>query len=137
MEIVITSLLVIVILGAIAFDFRYKRIPNGVTIPLLLGFMVINWPGKPEIWMGCFLLFVGWQMGWMGGGDAKLWMALLWATPIYAAAQSLWVMVGAFILTGLGQIVWRKWRNSTLTGVQSPGSWRTLPYLAWMIYRCS
>ena len=84
--------------------------------------------------MGCFLLFTGWQMGWMGGGDAKLWMSLLWATPTYAATQSLGVLAAAFIFTGLLQIIWRKWRNTDLTGVQSAGSWRTLPYLAWLIY---
>ena len=136
MKIIITTLLVIIILGAITFDFQHKRIPNAVTIPMLLGFMFINWPGEPEIWMGCFLLFTRWQMGWMGGGDAKLWMALLWATPTNLAQLSLWVMAVSFTLTGLGQIAWRKWRNTAPTGVQSPGSWRTLPYLIWLICGC-
>jgi len=134
MDILTICLLVIVTFGLIAFDYRHKRIPNAVTIPLLLCFIALNWPGKPEIWMGCFLLFTGWQMGWMGGGDAKLWMSLLWATPTYAATQSLGVLAAAFIFTGLLQIIWRKWRNTDLTGVQSAGSWRTLPYLAWLIY---
>ena len=132
MDFIITGLLMIVTLGVVAFDFKHKRIPNAVTIPMLLGFMLINWPGEPEIWMGCFLFFTGWQMGWMGGGDAKLWMALLWASPLSAASPSWWVMVGTFILTGLGQIVWRQWQNTTPTGVQSPGSWRTIPYLIWL-----
>ena len=134
MGFITTSLLAVVTLGAMAFDFQHKRIPNTVTITLLLGFMLINWPGEPDVWMGCFLLFTCWQMGWMGGGDAKLWMALLWATPPSAATLSLWVMAVSFALTGLGQITWRKWRNTAPTGVQSPGSWRTSPYLTWIIY---
>ena len=128
-----TGLLVIVTLGAVAFDFKHRRIPNAVTIPLLLGFIVTNWPGRPETWLGCLLLFTGWQMGWLGGGDAKLWMALLWAAPTNAADLSLYVMTAAFVLTGLGQLLWRKWQLSPLTGIQSPGAWRTIPYLAWLV----
>jgi len=133
MDFAITVGVVIVTLGTIAFDFKHHRIPNAVTLPLLLGFLLAHWSGTPEAWLGCILLFAGWQMRWMGGGDAKLWMALLWAAPQGYGTVALWVMAAAFLLTGLGQIVWRRARNQPLTGVQSPGAWRTIPYLAWLV----
>ena len=77
----IATSLAILVAGLVWFDQREQRIPNRVTLPLLVIFILLNWPGVPETWLGCTLLFLGWKGNWLGGGDAKLWMALLWAVP--------------------------------------------------------
>ena len=63
----------------------------------------------------------------MGGGDAKLWMGLIVSLP--SGYQMLWIIPLVFFATGTLQLLWRKIRGRTLTGVRSPGAWRTLVYM--------
>lgn len=64
------------------YDLRTRRIPNWCTLPLILAGVIAHFPGYPDVWFASIGLFLAWSMGWMGAGDAKLWIALLWALPV-------------------------------------------------------
>ena len=133
MNIWIATSLAILVAGLVWFDHRKQRIPNWVTLPLLGIFVLLNWPGVPETWLGCVLLFLGWKSNWLGGGDAKLWMTLLWAAARVQGDTALFVMAVSFLLTGLAQILWRRFRKKPLTGKRTPAAWRTWPYIIWLL----
>jgi Flp pilus assembly protein protease CpaA len=94
--------------------------------------LVLHWPGAPETWLGCLLLFSAWHYGMLGGGDAKLWMAFLWLVPSELAQPALLVMAMAFLLTAMVQLGWRKLRGCPLWGLHSPGTWRVIPFALWL-----
>ena len=121
------------------YDFHFRRVPNWVTLPLLLAGIICHFPGTVETCLACVLLFMAWHAGWMGGGDAKLWMALLWLALPGAEQAAFVVMAASFVATGLLQLVWRKFRKQPTAGVHSPGAWRTIPYAVWLfmtLLRC-
>ncbi len=146
-------LLALVILLSL-HDLHRLRVPNWVTLPLMGIGLLWNFPGALETWLACLLLFAAWRAGWIGGGDAKLWMALLWLAPAAQAQTAALVMSGAFALTAMLQFLWRLWHScykfrpalrdslalgantanvkTPLTGVKSPGAWRTIPYAIWL-----
>jgi Flp pilus assembly protein protease CpaA len=128
------SLLILTVLIAV-YDFRTGRVLNWITLPLLLTGVLLHYPGAPAIWLGCMLLFLTWRLGWLGGGDVKLWMALLWLAPVNLAQNALVVLGTTLIVTALGQLLMR-WltRRSNLTGVRSPGAWRAIPFAVWLLY---
>ena len=109
------------------YDFRHARIPNWVTIPLLIIGFIVNSPRPFGIYIFLVSFWIAWKLGWMGGGDAKLWMGLIVCLP--SAYQMPWVIPLIFFATGTLQILWRIIRGRTLTGVRSPGAWRTLLYM--------
>ena len=119
--------------GVAIYDLRKRHIPNSVTLTLLLGGIVAHFPGSFETWLGCALLFVTWRLGGMGGGDAKLWMGLLWLVPPSLADMAVSMMVVSFLTTASLQIVWRKLKNLPLTGVRAPGAWRVIPFAVWLL----
>jgi Flp pilus assembly protein protease CpaA len=131
---VLAYLLLLLLVAALAiYDWQTERLPNGVTLLLLASGLLIHWPGAPATWLGCLLLFSAWQLGGLGGGDAKLWMALLWLTPFERAGQAFVVFAAAMTLTALVQLLWRKFRRKTTIGVSSPGAWRALPFVLWLL----
>ena len=131
-------LLLVLVLLVSLHDLRRGRIPNWVTLPLLGIGLLWNFPGALETWLACLLLFAAWRAGWLGGGDAKLWMALLWLAPgalaqaVTTNASPVLVMSGIFLLTALVPLLWRKFQKMPLTGHKSPGAWRTIPYAIWL-----
>ena len=143
------ALLILVIL-LVVYDCRSGRVPNWVTLPLLLVGLLVNflpalggwrvelvetWQVElVEILIACTLLFAAWRMGWMGSGDAKLWMALLWLTPVDMARSSLLVMFACLAVTGLAQIAWRKLKKQPAFGVRSAGAWRAVPFALWLFF---
>jgi Flp pilus assembly protein protease CpaA len=78
-------------------------------------------------------LFSAWHLGVLGGGDAKLWMALLWLVPVELAQLAVLAMAVVFVLTAVLQVLWRIIRRHPLWGVPSPGAWRTLPFVLWLL----
>ena len=117
------------------YDLRTKRIPNWVTLPLLIAGVIAQFPGTVELSFVCVALWSAWTMGWMGGGDAKLWMALLWMTPSEWTGEAIIVMFTTLFVTGLIQLLWRSVRKQPGTGIQSPGAWRTIPFAIWLVWR--
>lgn len=132
------ALIALVALAASAFaawhDSRARRIPNLLTLPLLALGLFLHWPGSPAVWLTTAVLFIGWVNGLMGGGDAKLWMALLWLAPLDGSGTSTLVLWTTFLVTGAAQILWRKHKGERLTGVSAPAAWRSLPFAAWMVW---
>ncbi len=119
--------------GLAWYDFRHQRIPNLITLFLLLAGWILHFPGSIETWLGCILLFVAWHVGWLGGGDAKLWMAMLWFVPLLQAGLSVSLMFISFLVTAGLQLAWRKVKGEQVTGIQSPGAWRVIPFAVWLL----
>ena len=109
------------------YDLRHARIPNWVTIPLFIIGLIFNSPHPIGIYVLLGSFWIAWKLGWMGGGDAKLWMALIVTLP--SGYQMLWTIPLVLFATGALQLLWRKIRGMPLTGIRSPGAWRTLVYL--------
>ncbi len=118
------------------YDARTGRIPNWLTLPLLLMGAVRNFPGGAEIWLLAAILLLAFANGWMGAGDVKLWLALAWLMPVSAAPVLLSAAMSAWLLSGAGQIFYRWLRKRPLTGISSPAAWRTIPFvaLAWYVH---
>ncbi len=110
------------------YDLRRRRVPNWATLPLLAAGLLVHFPGKLETWLACLMLFLSWQFKAMGAGDSKLWMALLWAAPPSGSQQTALTMWIVIIVTALAQMAYRKIAHRQLTGVRSPGAWRTIPF---------
>ena len=112
------------------YDLRRGRIPNGVTLPLIIAGIIAHFPGSLNTWLLSLVLYTAWQAGGMSAGDAKLWLALVWLLP-GSTPQMFFV---TFFITGLLQILLRKFKRQPLTGVRSPGAWRAIPFILWSIY---
>lgn len=106
--------LFIYVLAISLYDLRTRRIPNWYTFPLFIAGMVAHFPGHLDVWLACFALVSAWASDWMGAGDAKLWIASLWALPVESSSQAPLIMFAFFFLTGLAQSLWR------MAGKQSP-----------------
>ena len=124
------------VLALSLYDLRTRRIPNWVTLPLILAGLITHFPGSPDVWLASLGLFLAWSVGWMGAGDAKLWIALLWALPVEMSTQALPMMFLTFFLTGLVQLSWRLIRKQPVTNVLTTGAWRTIPFLllCWYVH---
>ncbi len=120
----------LLILAVSLYDLRTGRVPNGVTLPLLCAGLVTNFPGTIESWLLSLLLYIAWYQQWMAAGDAKLWTALLWILPTPPPSA----FFATLLITGLLQILARKFQRQPLTGIRSPGAWRTIPFLLWSLY---
>lgn len=123
--------LLILTLTLSLYDFHTRRVPNWVTLPLLLTGMFIHAPGTMETWLGTALLFAFWRFEALGGGDAKLWMALLWLAPPGLARPAFFVLFSSLLLTAFAQLLWRKGRGQAVTGHKTPGAWRAIPFAIW------
>jgi len=128
-----TILLLILAIFLAVYDLRTQRVPNWATLPLLITGLVLHFPGASVIWLGCLLLFLAWHFGVLGGGDTKLWMALLWLVPFELTQPAVLVMALVFLLTAAAQVFWRKLRSRPVWGVRSPGAWRVIPFALWLL----
>ena len=109
------------------YDFRYARIPNWVTIPLFVTGLIVNSPHSLSVYVLLGSFWMAWKLKWMGAGDAKLWMGLVVTIP--PVNQTLWIIPLVLFATGALQLLWRIIKGRTLTGVRTPGAWRTFVYL--------
>jgi len=121
--------LFIYVLTISLYDLRTRRIPNWYTLPLILAGMIAHFPGHIDVWFASFVLLSAWARNWMGAGDAKLWLALLWAMPVESSSQVLLIMFASFFLTSLAQILWRMARKQRPIHCMTPGAWRTIPFV--------
>jgi Flp pilus assembly protein protease CpaA len=116
------------------YDLHTHRIPNWCTYPLILAGMIAHFPGHMDLWLACFLLVSVWSGGWMGAGDVKLWMAILWSLPDTNIPSLLLLVFLSFLITGVMQFFWRLIQKESLTGMKSPAAWRTIPFLLMIWY---
>lgn len=115
------------------YDFRYRRVPNALTFPLVLVGVVANFPGTPALWIGSFLLLTAWCSGWMGGGDVKLWLGLLWCSFPRLGENVTLTMFVILIVTSILQILMRVLlKKQEVLGVKTPGAWRALVYVTFL-----
>lgn len=121
--------LLIYALALSLYDLRTRRIPNWATFPMILAGLAAHFPGSPDVWLASLGLFLAWSTGWMGAGDAKLWIALLWILPINVSSQALPIIFLTFLLTGLLQLAWRLIRKQPIADILTPGAWRTIPFI--------
>jgi Flp pilus assembly protein protease CpaA len=130
-------LLLALVISLAAYDLDRRRLPNGATLPLLLAGILLGLPGAVETWLGCVLLFSGWRFGALGGGDAKLWMALLWLAPLansrITGRDALLAMAACQAASAFLQVLFRAVRGRPLAGVQGPGAWRAVPFALWLL----
>jgi hypothetical protein len=119
-------------IGLAAYDFRVQRVPNWVTLPLLITGMLLNFPGDPLTWLGCLLLFSAWYHDALGGGDAKLWMAYLWLVPLDLAQAAVLMMGISLLSTAALQLLLRRLCQLPVFQVRGPGAWRVVPFAVWL-----
>lgn len=125
--------LVLLCLLVTLYDLRYRRVPNWITLPLMLIGFVANFPGAPALWFGSTLLLTAWGSGWMGGGDVKLWVGLLWCTSSFCGDVVALIMFVTLIVTSLVQILVRVLgKKKDVVGIKLPGAWRSLAFLMFL-----
>jgi Flp pilus assembly protein protease CpaA len=101
---------------------------------MLIG-IIENFPGSPTLWLGSILMLIAWNSGWMGGGDVKLWVGLLWCTFSFWGDSVTLVMFVTLIVTGTVQILARILvKKNDVVGIKLPGAWRTLVYLIFLVF---
>lgn len=125
MKILLLLLLLAIVVSL--YDYRYARIPNVVSLPLILLGSFTNLP-KPWyvlFFLAALLLFR--KKRRMGGGDVKLWAGIILFLP--PTEITLWALPFTFFGTGLVQLLWRKIRGEPVTGRRTPAAWRTVVYL--------
>lgn len=116
------------------YDLLYRTVPNWITLPLICLGLYLHLPGDPVIWFASAVLFSAWKSGFMGGGDAKLWMGLLWCLSSLEDKMVLW-MFAAFMLTGLAQIIVRALSQKRLgIGFKTAGVWRAVVFMGLLAY---
>ncbi len=128
--------LFIYVLAISLYDLRTRRIPNWYTLPLIFAGVVAHFPGHMDIWIASFALLSAWASDWMGAGDAKLWIAVLWAMPIEQSSHALPFMFASFFITSLVQIFWRAIRKEPKAHLKTPAAWRTIFFLllCWYVH---
>ena len=127
-------LLVLLCLYLTVHDLRYRKVPNWITLPLILIGIIVNFPGTPTLWLGSILLLTAWGSGWMGGGDVKLWIGLLWCTFSFWGDSVTLVMFLTLIVTAIAQILVRILvKKREVVGIKLPGAWRALAYLIFLV----
>jgi Flp pilus assembly protein protease CpaA len=129
------SLLLMTIFVAL-YDLKYRIVSNWVTLPLiLLGISLVGYRGSPALWIGSIFIFQVWKVGIIGGGDAKLWIGLLWCLFPFAGETTLLVMCISLLATGLVQLVVRTMIQKKIeTGIKTPGAWRTVVFIGLFAY---
>ena len=124
-----------VIIVVSLYDLKYHKVPNWISLPLMLVGFLLGFPGSPVLWMGSIFIFQAWMLGLIGGGDAKLWVGLLWCLFSFAGDKIILVMSISLMATGLVQLIVRAMVNKSIeTGIKTPGAWRTLVFMSLLAY---
>jgi Flp pilus assembly protein protease CpaA len=116
------------------YDLKCRMVPNWVTLPLMLLGLYVSFPGGSILWIASSIIFSAWKFGFMGGGDAKLWIGLLWCLSSFGDNVVVWMFV-ALMMTGVAQIVVRALSRKRVTiGFKTPGVWRTVVFMGLLAY---
>lgn len=125
--------LIFLCLFVTVYDFRYRKVPNWITLPLMLIGFVISFPGASALWLGSILMLSAWSSGWIGGGDVKLWVGLLWCTFSFLGEDVTLIMFVSLIVTSIVQILARVLiKKREIVGIKLPGAWRALVYMLFL-----
>ena len=118
------------------YDLKYRTVPNWVSLPLMLvGFIIAGFPGNPVLWIGSVFIFQAWRLGVIGGGDAKLWIGLLWCLFSFTGEGILVLMSVSLVITGLAQLAVRACtRQEVQTSIKTPGAWRAVVFMGCLAY---
>lgn len=129
-------LLFFVVVVTACYDLKYRKVPNWLTLPLMLiGFGLVGFPGNAVLWIGSVFIFQAWKLSMIGGGDAKLWLGLLWCLFSFAGEQILLVMCLTLIITGLAQILIRALTKKKIeVGLKVPGAWRAVVFMGSLLF---
>ena len=128
-------LLFLVIVFVSLYDLKYHKVPNWISLPLMFIGFIIGFPGNPVLWIGSAFIFQAWKLGVIGGGDAKLWVGLLWCLFPFAGDIVLLVMCISLLVTGLAQILVRALTKKKIeTGIKMAGAWRTVVFMGCLAY---
>ena len=116
------------------YDLKYRRIPNWVTLPLMLVGFLASFPANPIIWIASAMIFSTWKSGFMGGGDAKLWIGLLWC--LYSISPNIVVlMFTSLMITAIAQLLVRFLSTKKLSiGFRTAGAWRAVVFMGLLAY---
>jgi len=112
--------------AAAFFDIRQRRVPNWLSLPAMSAALaLIPLSGRWDGLLAWPALYGAWAAGWIGGGDAKLLMAVSAAFGVETAAAALalgglaaltrraaapgaaFVPAAILILEGIGWLGWR------------------------------
>ena len=116
------------------YDLKYRKIPNWITLPLMLLGLYEHFPGTPMMWIASVFIFSTWRSGFMGGGDAKLWIGSLWCLSSFGEGVVVWMLL-ALLLTGVAQIVVRALSQKRLAvGLKTTGAWRVVVFMGLLAY---
>ena len=128
-------LLFLVIIFVSLYDLKYRKVPNWISLPLILIGIINGFPGEPVLWIGSIFIFQAWKLGLIGGGDAKLWVGLLWCLFSFAGEGILLVMSISLLVTGLSQILLRAITKQKIeTGIKTSGAWRTVVFMGCLAF---
>ena len=125
--------LIFLCLFVTVYDFRHRKVPNWITLPLMLIGFVVSFPGTSALWLGSILMLSAWSSGWIGGGDVKLWVGLLWCTFSFLGEDVTLIMFVSLIVTSIVQILARVlMKKREIVGIKLPGAWRALVYMLFL-----
>ena len=117
------------------YDLKYCEVPNWISLPLMVIGLITGFPGNPTLWIGSIFIFQAGRLGIVGGGDAKLWVGLLWCLFSFMGERILLVMSISLTITGLAQILVRLLTKKKVeTGIKVPGAWRTVVFMGCIAY---
>ena len=116
------------------YDVRTAKVPNWATLPLLGAGFLAHFPGTFPVWIASLFVFTAWHYHQMGAGDAKLWMALFWATPPEHSADIPLMLFASLLGTALLQILFRALTHRPLSSQPSPAAWRAIPFILWSLF---
>jgi len=145
MEVAIILLVLAGLIVASVHDLKTRQVPNEISLPLLfiaissrVLLLLLGRSGMTFSALLIYVLFTGvifavWMVTPMGGGDAKLWMALVWLTPPAALDRAPLVWGLIYGGTALGQALVRFVLRRPIFGVPLPSAWRTLLYGLWLL----
>jgi len=114
------------------YDFYFRKVPNWVTLPILASGVIAHFPGTLIVVFSSVLFILFWFFfeGRIGGGDVKLWLALLWALPLSVSDQNAFFMFAIILFTSGIQILLK--RRKSLASVEYiawPAAWKTAVYM--------
>ena len=98
------------------YDLKYRKLPNWITLPLILLGLYLSFPGDIILWITSCFLFSAWNFSSFGESVA-LWM------------------FAALMLTGLAQIVVRALSQKRVAiDYKTAGAWRAVVFMGLLAY---